>query len=157
MSRASQDKVINEYGNYLLNFCQASGLRIMNGRIGSDSGIGKFTCVTENGCSVVDYVLRRPDLMKYFKSFTVEDPNICFDLCEINFSFCRSKYNDKEVYDDAFQHIEYTYKWDMDGKEGFIQTLRSEIIQDRLNRITNALQLVESQTDIDSNLSCFMT
>ena len=43
----------------------------------------------------------------------------------------------------------------MDGKEGFIQTLRSNVIQDRLSRITNELQLVESQTDIDSNLSCF--
>ena len=155
LSRSSQDKVINEYGNYLLNFCKASGLRIMNGRIGSDSGIGKFTCVTENCCSVVNYVLCRPDLMKYLNSFSVEEPNICSDHCEIKFSFGRSKCNDKEAYDDAFQHTEYTYKWDMDGKEGFIQTLRSDVIQDRLNRITNELQIVESQTDIDSNLSCF--
>ena len=126
----------------------------MNGRIGSDSGIGKFTCVTENGCIVVDYVLCRPDLMKDFNSFSVEEPNVCSDHCEIKFSFGRSKCNDKVVYDDAFQHIEYTYKWDMDGKEGF-QTLRSDVIQDRLNRIKNELQLVESQNDIDSNLSCF--
>ena len=57
LCRVSQDKVTNEYGNYLLNFCKASGLRIMNGRLGSNDGSGKFTCVTENGCSVVDYVL----------------------------------------------------------------------------------------------------
>ena len=82
----------------------------MNGRIGSDSGIGKFICVTESGCSVVDYILCRPDLMKYFNSFSVEEPNICScsDHCEIKFSFGRSKCNDKEVYDDAFQQREYT-------------------------------------------------
>ena len=49
LCRVSQDKVTNEYGNNLLNFCKASGLRIMNWRIGSDDGLGKFTCVTENG------------------------------------------------------------------------------------------------------------
>ena len=66
LNRVSQDKVVNEHGNYLLNFCKASGLRIINGRIGNDGGIGKFTCVTENGCSVVDYVLCRPELMYFF-------------------------------------------------------------------------------------------
>ena len=45
--------------------------------------------------------------------------------------------------------------WNMDGKEGFIQTLRLDVIQDRLNRVTNELQVIESQTDIDSNSSCF--
>ena len=31
--------------------------------------------------------------------------------------------------------------------------MRSDVIQDRLNSITNDLQFIESQTDIDSNLS----
>ena len=44
---------------------------MMNGRIGNDGGIGKFTCVTENGCSVDDYVLCRPELMYFSNSFVV--------------------------------------------------------------------------------------
>ena len=47
--------------------------------------------------------------------------------------------------DDTSQHIEYTYKWNVDGKEEFIQSLRSDVIQDRLNSITNDLQFIESQ------------
>lgn len=69
LCRVSHDKVTNEYGNYLLNFCKASGLRIMNGNLGSDDELGKFTCVTENGCSVVDYVLCKPDLMIFLQIF----------------------------------------------------------------------------------------
>ena len=57
--------------------------------------------------------------------------------------------------DDTSQHIEYTFKWNVDGKEEFIQSLRSNVIQDRLNSITIFLQFIESQADIDSNLSTF--
>ena len=57
--------------------------------------------------------------------------------------------------DNTSQHIEYTYKWNLEVKEEFIQPLRSDVIQDRLNSITNDLQFIESQTDIDYNLSCF--
>ena len=127
----------------------------MNGRMGNDRGIGKFTCVTENGCSVVDYVLCRPELMHFFNSFVVLEPNILSVHCAINFSFGKLKHIDDVADDDTSQHIEYTYKWNADGKEEFIQSLRSDVIQDRLNSIANDLQFIESQTDIDSNLSTF--
>ena len=155
LSRCSQDKITNEYGNYLLNFCKASGLRIMNGQIGSDGGLGKFTCVTENGCSVVDYVLCKPDLMNLFTVFSVSEPNICSDHCEIRFTLGSSKGQTQEACAEDFDHIEYSYKWDTSAKEGFIQTLKSDLIQDRLNGITNELNFVENESDIDLNLNCF--
>ena len=34
MYRKSQDKTVNENGKLLLEFCKATGLRILNGRIG---------------------------------------------------------------------------------------------------------------------------
>ena len=36
-------------------------------------------------------------------------------------------------------------------KEEFIQSLRSDVIHDRLNSNTNELRIIESTTDIDSN------
>ena len=38
-------------------------MRILNGRTGSDSGIGKFTCHTHRGKSVVDYILVSTDIL----------------------------------------------------------------------------------------------
>ena len=69
LRRVSQDKILNENDTYLLDFCKLTGMRIMNGRIGEDAVVGKYTCVKENGCSVVDYVLCRPDMMPYFNTF----------------------------------------------------------------------------------------
>ena len=40
-------------------------------------------------------------------------------------------------------------------ERGVYSNIKIIIIQDRLNRIMNELQLVESQSDIDSNLCCF--
>ena len=32
-------------------------MSLMNGRFGKDAGIGEYTCITNNGYSVVDYIL----------------------------------------------------------------------------------------------------
>ena len=43
LSRKSQDKTVNEYGRSLLEFYKASGLRILNGILGVDGSVGKYT------------------------------------------------------------------------------------------------------------------
>ena len=49
--RSSQDKVINANGRKLLYFCKLNTLRIANGRLGSDRGVGKYTYVGSTGRS----------------------------------------------------------------------------------------------------------
>ena len=57
MPRNNQDhKLVNNSGKNLLNLCRESGLRILNCRTVGDLQ-GSFTCITYNGCSVVDYML----------------------------------------------------------------------------------------------------
>ncbi|CAC5367693.1 unnamed protein product [Mytilus coruscus] len=69
MSRNNLDpKLINKSGNILLSLCKESGLRILNGRTIGDLH-GKYTCITYNGCSVVDYVLVSNDLLKLIGLF----------------------------------------------------------------------------------------
>ena len=46
LPRSSQDKNMNSNGPLLLEFCKQTNMRILNGRTGSDKGIGKFTCHT---------------------------------------------------------------------------------------------------------------
>ena len=109
LKRTSQDKILNENGNYLLNFCKATGMRILNGRIGEDKGVGKFTCITHNGCSVVDYVLCRTDLINNFSSFTVENPNILSDHYAISFVFGQELCILNEPHEE-FDNVQYCYK-----------------------------------------------
>ena len=54
LERFSQDKNTNNAGYRLIELCKNLSLFIANGRIGSDHGIGKFTC---KNASVVDYII----------------------------------------------------------------------------------------------------
>lgn len=88
MPRYSEDQGhVNNNGLLLLDFCKQTGLRIMNGRVGNDSGIGRFTFVGNRGCSVVDYILSSQNLFNFIQEFEVQEPNILSDHCRINFSF----------------------------------------------------------------------
>jgi hypothetical protein len=60
LRRANEDKVINQYVRKLLNFCKYIDVFILNGRIGEDKHIGKFTC---KNIGVVDYTIASPDTL----------------------------------------------------------------------------------------------
>lgn len=80
MYRYSEDKGhINNNGLLLLEFCKQTGVRIMNGRVGSDNGVGRYTFVGSRGCSVVDYILSTQDFFQFIKDFEVQEPNILSD------------------------------------------------------------------------------
>ena len=53
-----------------------TGLKVLNGRVGVDSTIGKFTCVTNQRSSVIDLVMCSPSLFKCVDQFEVFDPNL---------------------------------------------------------------------------------
>jgi hypothetical protein len=62
----NEDKVINQYGRIFLNFCKYNDVFILNGRIGEDKEIGKFTC---KNVSVVDYIIASPQYLKHITVF----------------------------------------------------------------------------------------
>jgi hypothetical protein len=56
--RTSMDtKAPNAHGYSLLDMCKSAQLRIVNGRVGNDINVGKYTCHTARGNSVVDYLI----------------------------------------------------------------------------------------------------
>ena len=55
--RATTDPHVNKFGNAMIDMCKATNLRIVNGRLFGDNNVGKCTCVTHNGQSLVDYLL----------------------------------------------------------------------------------------------------
>ena len=72
---ATTDPHVNKFGNAMIDMCKATNLRIVNGRLFGDNNVGKCTCVTLNGQSLVDYLLTQQ-----------EDFHILDDFCVLNFN-----------------------------------------------------------------------
>ncbi|MEW8546880.1 MAG: reverse transcriptase family protein, partial [Candidatus Thiodiazotropha sp.] len=71
--RFSLDKKTDSSGLKLLGICKEAGLRIVNGRLGSDKGLGHFTYQSVLGKSVIDYVLFQPEMFDDVTYFAVHD------------------------------------------------------------------------------------
>lgn len=127
MPRSSQDKTTNSNGTQLLDFCKQTNLRIVNGRFGSDKDIGKFTCHTHRGESVVDYVLTSTDILPLIRSFDVGEPNILSDHSVLSFSLAANfEFSRVHEFEENFESVQYKYVWD------------SSLIDEYTNRLSSA-------------------
>ena len=63
------NKELSGHHKQLLDFCKATGFKILNGRIGDDGKIGNFTCHTAAGSSIVDYFLTREHNLNWWIIF----------------------------------------------------------------------------------------
>ena len=161
LPRNSQDTIVNRNGKLLIDFCKESGLRIINGRIGEDAEVGKYTFIGSQGKSVVDYVIVSPSLMELFKTFKVEEPNLFSDHCCIRFSVESNLYTQEFVCDNCDnvhsggEKVSYRYIWDNTKINDFKTSLSQEDIVCSLNSLTLALDNLDNITDIDNNLDSF--
>ena len=80
--RFSYDYILNDFGRTLLSLCTAFDLAILNGFLNSESG--KYTFVSSNGSSVVDYCIVSRDLLPLCLSLriteSVASPHMCLEL-----------------------------------------------------------------------------
>ena len=67
--RFNEDKLVNNNGRLLLDFCKGLDLHIVNGRVGNDLGRGKLTC---KNTSTIDYVIASPNCFQLIKDFDVD-------------------------------------------------------------------------------------
>ena len=70
---------VSGHHKQLLNFCKATGLKILNGRVGDDREMGNFTCHTSAGSSTVDYCLTRERNFDHVENFYVGEINTISD------------------------------------------------------------------------------
>lgn len=74
--RHNEDKVHNSKGLKMIDFCQGTGMLIVNGRVGRDKGVGRTTCEkpTKNGITKTtnDYALATHTLFKHISDFHVD-------------------------------------------------------------------------------------
>ena len=84
LPRASLDNTSNSYGNKLLDLCKATGMRIMNGRLGQ--GTDAFTFISAKGMSVIDYVIAHESNFARVGQFTIDSSNEWSDHTPVYFS-----------------------------------------------------------------------
>ena len=89
LARSSQDYFVNVSGRKFFDFCKLNGLRICNGKLGTDKGIGKYTYVGSRGSSVVDYVIVSEPLLNNISQFCVGDP--IYSIRSLHFDFFANK------------------------------------------------------------------
>lgn len=151
LPRFSEDKGhVNNNGLCLLDFCKQTGLRIMNGRVGEDYGIGCYTFVGSRGSSVVDYILSSQDLFKNISHFKVHDPNLLSYHCLLSFSINFDKCNEREVTENNYERVNGKFVWNNDFKSEYIGLLQQPEIIEKLtdlnSRIPNCMERVEADT-----------
>ena len=151
--RFSQDKQTNANGYLFLDMCKETGLRILNGRVGDDSGVGKFTFIGHKGSSVIDYVLASENIFHLFNKFTVHDANILSDHCLIQTSLVNSISCNDDAHvstDNVYDCIDYKFKWDNVKSDQFIECLNNDIVQGKL--ITNNVSVESASTQEELNI-----
>jgi hypothetical protein len=67
----SEDMICNASGLKLLDICRTSELKIVNGRIGDDEGIGRLAYLSSNGKSAIDYAIASLYLFHIISDFIV--------------------------------------------------------------------------------------
>ena len=72
LERVNKDGHTNNNGNKLIELCKMSDLKIANGRLCKDRGIGNYTCHTTNGNSTIDSALLSMELFPYVDDFYVD-------------------------------------------------------------------------------------
>lgn len=139
IERKNCDETVNTFGKRLIELCQMSGLRIVNGRKLGDS-VGKRTCFEWNGSSTVDYMLMDESSFSLVQTFKVQDKlNHLSDHCPIsaviNLDICReiSKHSNKKGL-----RAPKKPKWDSLMDEVFRTKLSNQATQDELDNICKA-------------------
>jgi hypothetical protein len=113
--RASIDKIHNSHGIKLLDLCKSSNIRILNGRIGDSN---KYTYLSNNGTSVIDYVLCSEHNFSFISDFSIGSFNEWSDHAPLHLSLlCNNAHMSND-------YLETKYKW----KDSSINQFRSSII-----------------------------
>jgi len=84
--RYNLDGTTNNNGHKLIDLCKDLNLNIVNGRFGSDHGVGNFTCQTSAGKSVVDYAITSPLLLSKIVDFYIDVYDAC--LSDVHSAVC---------------------------------------------------------------------
>ena len=90
-NRYNCDREVNNHGRRLIEMCQSTDMKIMNGRLDKDKAIGAFTCYNKNGGkSAIDYAIASYELFTMVKGFEIGIYDKCLSdvHCAIYLTLC---------------------------------------------------------------------
>lgn len=147
-SRESEDNICNSLGLKLLDVCKSTDLKILNGRVGDDKNIGRFTFVSSIGKSVIDYGLASYDLFPMISDFIVHDLFLFSTHVPIQANIA-VQYN-KHI---NVNNINSTRKlvWDVNNINQYNSLLLHE--SDNLNDIVS--NIISSNVTVDDGIDTF--
>ena len=162
LQRKSEDVIVNKNGKNLISLCKSFNLRILNGRFGSDKGVGSYTCHTPRGESLVDYVLVSDCLVPHVSDFNVDflDTTLSdvHSAIHVSLSSCsvapqQSNQNEDINIENTIpteQRPSYREKWKPDIEDTFLQNFNEDKIDHLLETLNNMTGDNITQTNIDS-------
>ena len=153
--RFSRDYFINTNGRKLLDFCKLNSLRICNGRLGKDKGVGKYTYVGGPGSSVVDYVLVSESIINLISKFNIGGRNILSDHCAVYFSMSNVKL---EVHPNVnmmqpSERADKKYIWNSDESQIYSDSIES--YKEEFSDLQAGVRQASSGGDINENVDQF--
>jgi len=121
----------NPYGKLLLDLCKCSEHRIVNGRLLGDS-IGYYTFFSPQGCSVVDYILAREDLLKRFRYLRVQPEIHLSDHSLLSLGMTADKPVEETTDNSALSPKPGRFIWDETSADNFLWACQQDDIKRRM-------------------------
>ena len=148
----------NAYGSALLDLCKSTGLRILNGRFGKDVNIGKFTYLTNNSSSVIDFFVAELGIFNCISDFEIQDRlesihmSVRLELSFAAINNTSDQFNDTgENVSDNREYFRYYLKDDQQHE--YIYTL-SEKLEAMLEDFLNFIENDQFSNALDEIMEC---
>lgn len=150
LARQSLDHVCNSHGLKLLDLCRSTSMRLANGRLGNDYGVGTYTYASQAGSSVIDYVLLGHQDFCRLSDFQIHSFCEWSDHAPISFNI---KCNVVPCVNECPQYTT-RIKWNDAQRDDFRRSLIARLTD--LNFIVNDIDIL-SRHSIDSCIEKFTT
>ena len=156
--RYNMDKKVDTYGRKLLKMCMDLNLKIINGRYGSDCGVGSFTCHKKNrgalNESVVDYCITSEDILPCIADFYVDSFDKCMSdvhspIC-IDITNVPTIKNTQKISNENCETLLYKPGWKPESKAAYINSFsENDIMQVAENILTQQISPNPTKQDIE--------
>ena len=141
LPRSSCDKEnVNSFGRALIDLCCTHNIHIVNGRA-SDNAVGHYTCIANNGSSLVDYHVVSSELFPFIDSFYIDEkddsdhfPAVCFS----NFKLKAIVPKKPEIKNSVNLHSYDHFIWRENHKDSFVTDFAAKI-RDAYEKILSSL------------------
>ena len=157
LTRFSEDSHVNNHGKKLLDLCKTTRLLIINGRLGSDKGIGKYTQSDTTGCSVVDYAICSPNMFGKIRNFFIHDKFPESDHLPVCISIQLDKKENSIVSNNSYGwYPNYKYSWSKHSLEIIKRNLSDCMSGSYLNEVYDSLAELTNTNAVAENLNDYV-